>query len=222
MSISRSTSRGSVSQNRAHQYRAQGATKVRARAQQAKLDVHIQARKIPPQLRTKKIHTGDQGRNHSSILIADAIEAYLQDHEGGNRSPKTVEWHSTSLGLLRRYLEEEQEITQVEGVNAGIISGWFAYLRKVPGQRGKLRSERTIQTYARSARAFFRRLMRREMLERNPFDQVAFPRVGRPLIQTIEPEEFERLLQACAPQGESGWLVERAIARNRAIFWLFY
>jgi site-specific recombinase XerD len=79
-----------------------------------------------------------------------------------------------------------------------------------------------VQTYARSARAFFRWLARRETLERNPFDQVAFPRVGRPRIQTIEPEEFEQLLQACAPQGESGWLGERAAERNRAIFWVFY
>jgi site-specific recombinase XerD len=64
--------------------------------------------------------------------------------------------------------------------------------------------------------------MRRETIERNPFDQVTFPKVGKPRIQTVEPEEFERLLQACAPQGESGWLAERAVARNRAIFWLFY
>jgi site-specific recombinase XerD len=64
--------------------------------------------------------------------------------------------------------------------------------------------------------------MRRETLERNPFDQVTFPKVGRPRIQTIEPEEFERLLEACAPPRESGWLAERAVARNRAIFWLFY
>src|SRR5229473_7811504 len=115
----------------------------------------------------------------------------------------------------------EAGMTRVEEVDALAISAWFTYLRTVPGQRGKPRAERTVQTYARSARAFFRWLLRREMLARNPFDQVAFPKVGRPLIQTIEPEEFERLLQACAPQGESGWLVERAVARNRAMFWLF-
>jgi site-specific recombinase XerD len=85
-----------------------------------------------------------------------------------------------------------------------------------------VRSERTIQTYARSARAFFNWLVRRGTLEQNPFDQVVFPKVGRPLIKTIEPEEFERLLQACTPPHESGALVERAGARNRAILWLFY
>lgn len=80
-------------------------------------------------------------------------------------------------------------------MDAPDISAWFAYMRKNPGVRGKVRSERTIQTYARSVRAFFHWLVRREMIERNPFDRIVFPKVGRPLIQTIEPEEFEQLLQ---------------------------
>jgi integrase/recombinase XerD len=46
--------------------------------------------------------------------------------------------------------------------------------------------------------------------------------VGRPLIQTITNEEFERLLQACTPPQEAGAFAERAAVRNRAIFWLFY
>jgi integrase/recombinase XerD len=220
MSVSHSPVRSSVSQNPAPPYRTQDVTEARARAQRAKLDTQTQAR--AQQSSRKKAHQDVQRRIHASTSIANAIDAYLQDHKGGNHSHKTLEWHATALGLLCRYLEEERTITRVEDVDAPAISAWFAYLRTVPGQRGKPRCERTIQTYARSARAFFRWLLRREMLARNPFDRVAFPKVGRPLIQTIEPEEFEQLLQACAPQGEAGWLVERAVARNRAILWLFY
>jgi len=95
-------------------------------------------------------------------------------------------------------------------------------MRKAPGQHGKIRSERTIQTYARSARAFFHWLVRRETIERNPFDRVTFPKVGKPLIQTITAEEFERLLLACTPPNETGPIAERASVRNRAIFWLLY
>lgn len=222
MSQSHLPGRVSGEQNSVHQLHAQDVTAARARAQRTKLDTQTQTRKTIPQIKSKKTRKEVQGRNQASMRIADAIDAYLQDHEGGNHSHKTLEWHATALGLLRRYLEEKWAITTVEAVDAATISAWFAHLRTIPGQRGKLRAERTIQTYARSARAFFRWLRRRETIERNPFDQVTFPKVGRPLIQTIEPEEFERLLQACAPQGESGWLVERAVARNRAIFWLFY
>jgi integrase/recombinase XerD len=212
---------GSSTQSPPHR-RSHNVTAARARGQRAKLDAQLQARPTRQPSWSKKIHTSVQARSQTSTSIADAIEAYLQDHTGGNHSPKTLEWHATALGLLRRYLEDEQAITRAQEVDAIALSAWFASLRTVPGRRGKPRCERTIQTYARSARAFFRWLMQREMLARNPFDQVAFPRVGRPLIQTVEPEEFERLLQACAPQGEAGWLVERAIARNRAIFWVFY
>jgi len=60
------------------------------------------------------------------------------------------------------------------------------------------------------------------MIESNPFDRVTFPKVGKPWIETIEPEEFERLLLACTPPNELGPLAERAAVRNQAIFWLFY
>lgn len=156
------------------------------------------------------------------MSLAQAIEGYLHDHAGGNHSPKTLEWHATALGLLRQYLEERQHMTQVQQVTASAISAWFASLRTTPGHHGKPRTERTVQTYARSARAFFHWLVRQQAIERNPFDQVVFPKVGRPRIQILEPEEFERLLQACTPPTESGTLVERAAARNRAILWLFY
>src|SRR5262249_35746968 len=137
-------------------------------------------------------------------------------------SEKTLEWHATALGLLRTYLQEERNLTLVSQVEAKDISAWFAYLRKTPGSRGRPRVERTVQTYARSARAFFHWLIRRGTLDLNPCDPVIFPKVGRPLIQTVTDEEFEQLLQACAPSNESGPLVERAIARNRAILWLLY
>jgi hypothetical protein len=197
MSLSHSSVQGSASQNPMHRHRTRNVTAPRDRPPRAKLEAQIQAREIPQPSRGKKTHTRVQSRNQTSTSIAEAIEAYLQDHAGGNHSHKTLEWHATALGLLRRYLEEERAMTRVEDVDATAISAWFAYLRTLPGQRGKPRCERTVQTYARSARAFFRWLLRREMLARNPFDQVAFPKVGRPLIQTIEPEEFERLLQAC-------------------------
>lgn len=134
-----------------------------------------------------------------ATTVERAIADFLDDHEGGNHSPKTLEWHRTALGLFCRFLAEERAITLVREIDAPDISAWFASMRKTPTSRGRIRSERTIQTYARSARAFFHWLVRREILERNPFDRVVFPKVGKPLIRTISPEEFERLLLACTP-----------------------
>jgi integrase/recombinase XerD len=172
------------------------------------------------QTQNKKSVRQDLQANRRAITTL--IEAYLQDHIGGNHSEKTLEWHCTALGLMRLFLEEGLDITQINDVEADDISAWFAHLRATPGAKGRVRSERTVQTYARSARAFFHWLVRRGTLEHNPFDHVVFPKVGRPLIQTIITEEFERLLLACAPPKETGSFAERAAVRNRAILWLLY
>ena len=50
-----------------------------------------------------------------------------------------------------------------------------------------------------ASRAFFHWLVRRELIARKPFDRVTFSMVGKPLIQTFDADEFERLLLACNP-----------------------
>jgi integrase/recombinase XerD len=201
-------------------------TDARAHAQREKLNAQAKQRdmKAVPSKKPggKKEQPQLLARRRANTSLASAIEDYLLDHEGGNSSPKTLEWHQTTLGLMQTYFEQERALTLVGEIDAPDISAWFASMRKNPGAHGKIRSERTIQTYARSARAFFHWLVRRQTLQSNPFDRVVFPKVGRPRIQTIEPEEFERLLRACTPPNETGYIAERAAARNRAILWLLY
>ncbi len=202
-------------------------TEQRAKAQRARLDAMAENRQAhaepeQPQERVWRKKPSQQEREARRHSISALVEAYIGDHIGGNSSDKTIEWHRTSLGFLRQFLEEQVGIKEIEEVEADDISAWFASLRSTPGAHGKVRSERTIQTYARSARAFFHWLVRRGTLEQNPFERVVFPKVGRPLIQTITDEEFEQLLLACAPPNETGRLAERAAVRNRAILWLLY
>lgn len=203
-------------------------TDARATAQRAKLDARAEERRtnaeqeITQPKKPKKDQRQLLATRRANTTIERAIEDYLSDHEGGNHSKKTLEWHHTALGLLQKFLLSERDITLVGEIDAPDINAWFVYMRKTPGGHGKTRSERTIQTYARSARAFFHWLIRRETIDRNPFDRVVFPKVGKPLIRPIEPEEFERLLLACTPPGEVGPLADRAAARNRAILWVLY
>jgi len=204
-------------------------TEARAAAQRAKLDAQDEQQQ---QQQTTAKTTGTQrttAKKHSQQVLAKrraattmerAIADYLLDHEGGNSSKKTLQWHQTALGLLRDFLFEHRGISLVAEIDAPDINAWFAHMRKTPASRGKVRSERTIQTYARSARAFFHWLVHRETPASNPFDRVTFPKVGKPLIQTIEAEEFERLLLACTSSNESGPIADRAAARNRAILWV--
>jgi len=194
-------------------------TQARAKAQRAKLAFQAEACHIQDEREAGTPTTPNKKaiRQEMQIkrrVIATLIEAYLQDHMGGNSSEKTLEWHRTALGLMQLFLKEELDITLIEEVEADDISAWFAHMRSTPAARGKVRSERTIQTYARSARAFFHWLVRRGTLQSNPFERVAFPKVGRPLIQTITTEEFEQLLLACAPPHETGPYAERAAGRE--------
>jgi len=161
-------------------------------------------------------------RGSQSTTVNRAIEAYIQDQVGGNRSEKTIEWHQNALGFFSAYLTEHEHITLVTEIDAMHISGWFTHLRTTIGGHGKLRSERTVQTYARSVRAFCHWLIRRRLITLNPFDEVIFPKVGRPLIKIFTEEEFEKLLWACAPPNEKSPLAERAAVRNRVILWVLY
>jgi site-specific recombinase XerD len=204
-------------------------TEARAAAQRAKLNAQAAQRhhaaERPSKTKRMNRKRGQRdllSRRRAQTTVAQAIQDYLADHEGSNHSPKTLQWHQTALGLLRTFLEQERGVTLVGEVDAADLSAWFASLRKAPGSHGKPRAERTVQTYARSARAFLHWLVHREILERSPFDKLSLPKVGKPLIRIIEPEEFERLLLACTPPGEMGPLADRAAARNRAILWLLY
>ncbi|HZO74008.1 MAG TPA: tyrosine-type recombinase/integrase [Ktedonobacteraceae bacterium] len=211
--------------HRSHIRPSKRVTAARAAAQRAKLDARDEARQQdlpqdhPVPISRKKLALP---KRRAMTTIDLAILDYLQDHEGGNHSPKTLQWHQTALGLFQQFLAQQRGITLVGEIDSSDVSAWFAFMRKTPAARGKIRSERTIQTYARSARAFCNWLVSREFIERSPFDRVAFPKVGKPLIRMIEPEEFEQLLLACTPPGEVGGLADRAAARNRAMLWVLY
>lgn len=125
----------------------------------AQLDAQAGRRRAAEEAATKAKQTKGKDKQASLLpkrragtTMERAIADYLLDHEGGNSSQKTLQWHQTALGLLRSFLQDERGITLVGEVDAPNINAWFASMRKTPSSRGKIRSERTIQTSARSAR----------------------------------------------------------------------
>src|SRR5579871_15095 len=111
-------------------------TEARAAAQRVKLDTQAEAREqekvtVPASLqkaRSKKEQGKLQATRRAGTTIARAIDDYLLDHEGGNHSPKTLEWHRTALELMRAYFEKERNITLVGEVEAADINAWFAHM----------------------------------------------------------------------------------------------
>lgn len=115
-------------------------TEARASAQRTKLDAQAETRREAAEQQVVKLKNargkrepGDAlAKRRAATTLARTIEDYVNDHEGGNHSPKTLQWHRTSLGLLRSFLEEERAITLVGEVDTPDISAWFAHLRKTP------------------------------------------------------------------------------------------
>ncbi len=159
----------------------------------------------------------------TALTMERAIQSYLQEQWEKGRSPKTIEWHQTALGLFQHYLLTEHHLSEPKEITETMIHGWLMFLRTTPTATGGLRSLSTMATYARSARAFCHWLVRQGHLEHSPIAHGTIPRVGptpKPSIHILEAKEFGRLLLACRPPGEGSPLQEQATARNRAILWV--
>jgi hypothetical protein len=102
-------------------------TQERAKAQRVKLDAQAETQPLQEEqeavvqaMQRKK--TGRQEVQAKRRLIDTLIEAYLQDHIGGNHSQKTLEWHRTALGLMHLFFQEGLDMTLIDEVEAEDIS----------------------------------------------------------------------------------------------------
>ena len=137
------------------------------------------------------------------------------------RAPKTLQWHQTSLGALRRYLWRQFHLTDVGSLTRACLQAWVSDLPIVLSVRtGATRTVSTVAAYARSARAFCNWLVRQGYVSETLFPQDAVPKAQRGLPQAVEPEAFVRLLRACQLTGSPGGQNAGMTARNRAILWL--
>lgn len=149
------------------------------------------------------------------------IEEYILDHRSQNHSHKTIEWHTISLGSFADFLEKK-DIICVEQIERVHVLAWLTYLATEPGAKGRKLAERSVNGYARSMRAFCNWMEAQGYVQVAPSHHVKMPKVGKPLIRTIEFDEFERMLKACTPPHETGPITDMNAARNRAILWLLW
>ena len=76
------------------------------------------------------------------------------------------------------------------------VQDWLAALQTECSRTGAVRTASTIQTYARSVRAFCAFLVRQGELERTPFVKGTVPKADRRHPQMVDPKLFEQLLDA--------------------------
>ena len=91
---------------------------------------------------------------HPALTIELVIQWYLDEHRANERSPKTMEWHQTALGLFQQYLVSQRHLCLLSQITEVHARGWVAFLQTSPSAKDTTRASATIATYVRSARAF--------------------------------------------------------------------
>jgi site-specific recombinase XerD len=155
------------------------------------------------------------------MTIDHAITLFLQEKHTRNWERKTREWHETSLGQLQRYLSW-RKVLLLTSLTGNEIRGWLTFLRTEALVTGTFRVQSTISTYARSAHAWCAWLGEQGYLELSPFAQMPFPQGKKRRLRIIEPETFERFLDACHASQTKRATMTSATARNRAILWVLW
>ncbi len=183
----------------------------------------VQAQPLPAFISGPPSNTGEEHKTCHLTLTAveQAIAAYVQEMHASGRAPKTLRWHQTSLGALRRSLQRQFHLRDECFLSGDSLRTWLTELSIVPSIRtGTTRAVNTVAAYARSVRAFCNWLVRQGYVSETPFPQDSVPQAQRRLPQAVEPEAFVRLLRACQQPGSPGGLNAGMAARNRAILWL--
>ncbi|GER86368.1 tyrosine recombinase XerC [Dictyobacter vulcani] len=178
------------------------------------------ARKTDKSTKTTRNTTSSSSRRVKTIKIA--VEDFILDHQSQNHSPQTLRWHTIALSHFLNYLEQEQDVTIIDQLETYHFRAWLVFLEKEVGPRGKVRATRTRRWYAQSVHAFGRWLYGERYIGEDFTERVKLPKLEKPLIRIIEFEEFEQLLDACAPPQEKSLTAERNAARNKAILWLLW
>ncbi len=154
----------------------------------------------------------------TGMTVEEAMATFQAGQDIEGFTPKTQLAYKKVLILLARYLRDRHQTEEIAAVTSDHLKQWLVDLRHEPGRYGP-RSSRTIQTYCRHMRPFFRWLHEHGYLTTNPAAGIKLPKAKKTLIRIFEDDEITRLQQACEPpQGRQATYVQKGLAvRNRAI-----
>jgi len=109
--------------------------------------------------------------------ISEALTAYCICARAEGRSPRTIEWITSSVRYFSEFLGQDREISTIA---ANDLRQFIIALQEsnkyrnhpfTKPQQVKL-SPQSIQTYCRAIRAFFGYLKREDLIDANPMEKV--------------------------------------------------
>ncbi|MBO0780211.1 MAG: tyrosine-type recombinase/integrase, partial [Ktedonobacteraceae bacterium] len=161
-------------------------------------------------------------RKGQHLTIERALQDYLQAHRAVGHRQKTLEWHQMVLGHLQQYLQTECHLLHVHQITEKTVRNWLSSLAQTPTPKGSRRSASTIETYARSARAFCGWLVERGTLSCSPMSESAFPRTSVPLPHVISPATFDQIMRTGFSQKARARETKRLATRDQALLWVLF
>lgn len=132
--------------------------------------------------------------------ISDALTAYHICARAEGKSPRTVEWVTSSMRYFMAFLGGDRDMGSITGNDLRLFIIALQDIEKfaehpfIKPQQKKL-SPTTIGTYARAIRAFFGYLYREELIDSNPMLKVKMPKVPKKVVPTFSQNEIEKLLR---------------------------
>jgi len=127
-----------------------------------------------------------------------------------------------ALGHLQQYVLTECHLLLVNQITEITMRSWLAFLAQAPTTRRSQRSASTIETYARSARAFFGWLVERGTLSCSPMSEQAFPRTTVPLPRFVSSASFDQVVRAGFPRKGKALGAKRTVLRDQALLWVLF
>jgi len=176
----------------------------------------------PPAVSSPSAAHSSSPEQSQHLTIERAVQEYLQAHREVGHRLKTLEWHQMVLNHLQQYVLTECHLLLVNQITETTICNWLAFLAQAPTARGSQRSASTVETYARSARAFFGWLVERGMLSCSPMSERAFPRTSVPLPHVVSPATFDQAMRVGFPCKGKAPGAKRMAARDQALLWVLF
>lgn len=127
-----------------------------------------------------------------------------------NYSEKTVRSYGIDLEKFEEYLKGVDEELDFTGVDADLVRGWVLRLM----EQGYATT--SVNRKLSSLRSFYRYLLRKRVIEKDPMATVKGPKNKKPLPVFVRDEEMSRLLD------EQEWKTGLEGLRNRLIVEMFY
>src|SRR5215469_12253631 len=148
----------------------------------------------------------------SGLSIPAMIRAFGDSQDAEGLTKATQESYYKVLVVLARYLRTHHQVEHIGDITEAHLRQWMVDLRHEPGRYGE-RSSRTIQTYCRHMRPFFRWLHEHDQIPENPAEKIKLPKAKKTLLRIFEGDEIDRLQRACEPpDGRKATFMQKGLA----------